>query len=338
MTRRLISVSLLLAVLLSMTAVVPTPSSARQRPLTTKIDERSWLEGVVSYAAWRDWLLGKISSGAATRPESVAPPVKAYLDPAPVFVDAPANLTVTATSDTVVSLSWTAAPGGVDHYQVERSPSITGPFLPIANTSATTFNDSTVTTDHAYLYRVRTIATGGAISTPSNMVFGTATTFQFTSLAGQQITAQQFYDVRIAVNAVRTLANWPAATWGTRGTLTAMTILATDVQEMRDRLNEALPSLSVAVTPFTDPTLVVNTTPIKATHIQELQTRSTRGTSSSTGPLDSDSSTARTDPLNATGGGGELCERRGGEQSDQNNRQQLAHHVRQLSLLLLTRQ
>ena len=76
---------------------------------------------------------------------------------------------------------------------------------------------------------------------------------------------------------------------------------------MRTALDAALTALSIPVTAYEDPTLNVgaNGTLIKATHIEQLQTRSTRGMSTSSGPIDSDSSTARLDPLNETGGGGE---------------------------------
>ena len=95
-----------------------------------------------------------------------APPVTAFLN-VPFFIDAPANVTVTATSDTSVSLSWTAAAGSVDHYQIERCQTISGPFAFLANASGTTFNDATVTVDYTYLYRVRTVAIGGALSAPN---------------------------------------------------------------------------------------------------------------------------------------------------------------------------
>src|SRR5829696_9028146 len=61
-----------------------------------------------------------------------------------------------------------------------------------------------------------------------------------------------------------------------------------------------------ASTAYEDRTLNVgaNETVIKAT-IEQLQTRSTGGSSTSIGPFDPDSSTARLDPMNETGGGGE---------------------------------
>ncbi len=310
MIRRLISVSLLLAVLLSLAPIAPSASRSF-RPWTRSRenrDQRSWLTGLESYAALGKWLIGRLATRAKPEPEMIpAPPVSAFVNPAPFFINAPTNLTVTSASDTVISLSWTAPGGFVDHYQVERSPSISGPFLFLANAAGTSFNDSTVSTDHAYLYRVRAVGTGGAVSLPSNMALGTAVSFEFSALLGKQIKAQHFYDVRTAVNAVRAVANRPAATWSPRQTLAGLLVEANDVQEMRNQLGDALAVLDITVPAYDDPTLNTgaNGTPIKAIHLEQLQTRSTRGSSNSSGPLDSDTSTARLDPMNTTGGGGE---------------------------------
>ena len=309
MIRRLISVSVLVVVLLSLAPVGPSASeSLRKRPRSQKkLDQRSWLAGLQSYASFGNWLLGKLPDRGKREGEmSVGPPVTAYLNPAPFFLDAPTNLTVTSTSDTQVVLSWTAPAGAVDHYQVERSQSISGPFVFRANATGTSFPDG-ATTDQAYLYRVRAVTAGGAVSLPSNMALGTATSFEFSSLAGQLIKAQHFYDVRTAINAVRVVANLPVATWSPRQTLGGLLVQANDVQEMRNKLDEALTALSITVTSYQDATLNTGATGtlIQAIHIQQLQTRSTRGSSNSSGPLDSDTATTRLDPMNATGGGGE---------------------------------
>lgn len=309
MIRRLISVSVLVAVLLSLAPAGPSASkSLRQSsPSPQNFDQRSWLAGLQSYAALGNWLIEKLSERTKGQPGmTVAPPVTTYLNPAPFFIDAPTNLTVTSTSDTQVVLSWTPPAGSVDHYQVERSTSIAGPFVFLSNTAAASFSDGTVTTDHAYLYRVRAVTSGGAVSTPSNMALGTATSFEFSSLQGQPIKAQHFYDVRTAINAVRAVANLSAATWS-RQSLAGLFVQANDVQEMRNKLDEALTALSVPVTAYQDPTLSTGTngTIIQAIHIEQLQTRSTRGSSNSSGPPDFDPTISRVDPLNETGGGGE---------------------------------
>ncbi len=305
MLKRLISVIVLLCVLLSLAPVTPGGNSSRSLLVNRNEHQRTWLSELPDFSALRNWFVSKLSSDAKReRPLTAAPPVVAFLDPAPFFINAPTSVTVTATSDTSVTLSWTSPGGAVDHYQVERSQSVLGPFLFLANTASTTFNDTTVSIDHAYLYRVRAVGSDASVSAPSNLAFGTATTFEFTNLSNQQIKAQHFYDVRTAINAVRLLANRPAASWA-RSNLAGLTVEDDDVNELRDKLGEALADLQVSVPPYEDPTLIPQSTPIKGIHIEQLQTRSTRGSSSSTGPIDSDSTLSSLDPFNATGGGGE---------------------------------
>lgn len=310
MIRRLIAVSLLLTLLATIVAPSGTAASFNQRRqrragMGESSSPRSLLIGLRSYAALGNWLLDKLADRSEReRPMTTAPPVTAFLNPAPVFLDAPTSLTVTAASSTSVNLGWTASSGFVDHYQVERGNTISGPFLFLSNAASPGFNDTTVSSGHGYLYRVRAIGSGGIFSGPSNMALGTAVTFEFSALTNQLIKAQHVYDVRTAVNAVRAAANLPAATW-TRGTLAGLTVVANDVQELRNKLDEALAVLSISVTAYQDPTLTAGSTLIKAIHVEQLQARSTKGSSNNSGPLDSDSSTARLDPLNETGGGGE---------------------------------
>jgi hypothetical protein len=201
----------------------------------------------------------------------------------PVFLDAPTNLGVTATSSASVTLSWTAPAGAVDHYEVLRSDTISGSFVVVGNAAGTSFNDTTVTNLRAYLYTVRAVASGGITSASSNLALGTAISFQFSVLQGNPIRAQHFHDVRTAINAVRTAANLPAATW-TRANLSGLDIRATDVQEMRDKLGEALTALAIAVPAYTDPVLSTGPggTLIRGVHVEQLQARSTRGSSTTT--------------------------------------------------------
>src|ERR1043166_7177837 len=164
MIRRLISLSLLAAVLLSLVPVGSRASGATDQSQSSRADnkQQSWVTGLHSYAALGNWLLDKLAD--RVRPErtvAIAPPLKAFLNPAPFFLNPPTSLTVTASSESSVNLSWTPPGGPVDHYQVERSQTISGPFLVLANTTATTLSDTTVSIDHSYLYRVRTIGTGG---------------------------------------------------------------------------------------------------------------------------------------------------------------------------------
>ncbi|MGB9178630.1 MAG: Ig-like domain-containing protein [Pyrinomonadaceae bacterium] len=77
--------------------------------------------------------------------------------PQELFYNAPFNLTASVASNTSVNLTWSAPTGiAVDHYQVERSQSMTGPFTALpGNPQTTGFTDSSVSSGGAtYFYRV----------------------------------------------------------------------------------------------------------------------------------------------------------------------------------------
>jgi hypothetical protein len=214
----------------------------------------------------------------------------AYLRSIALPTDAPTNLVVSATSNASISLSWTAPATSVTSYQVERSDNVFGTFVFVGSASGTTFNDTTVTTLRAYLYRVRAVLTDGCQSYPSNIALGTAISFEFSQLQNQPVKARHLNDVRTATNAVRAVANLPQANW-TRSPLDGLTIQASDVQELRNRLTEALTALDIPVDSYQDPILSTgaNGTPIKAIHIEQLQTRSTRGVRTNPFPLETSS-------------------------------------------------
>jgi YD repeat-containing protein len=255
-----------------------------------------------SYGSLKSWL----SSGAhptGNIESSIAPPFASYVNSA-LVLDSPSNLNVTSTSGAPtpqVVLSWTASTGTVDHYEVERSNTISGPFLFLGSSSTTSLTDSTAVNLHAYLYRVRAIGSNGLPSVPSNLALGTAISFEFSSLQGQVLKAQHFYDLRTAINAVRAVANLSAASWG-RSTLQGQEVLASDVQELRNALDPALSALGISVSAYQDSSL--SGVLIKGIHLEQLQARSTKGVSSGAGPV-TDLITARLDPMNQTGGGGE---------------------------------
>jgi fibronectin type III domain protein len=301
MFRPLVCVSLVLSLLVAFTPTVPQAAGVDRRQNDAP---RTWFAGLHIYAFMGNWLIDKFASAETTRHMSVAPPVTAFLDPAPLFIGAPLDLTVVSASNTAMDLSWTAPGGAVDHYQLEYSQTFSGPFLFLANTMSTSFSHTTVSSGHAYLYRVRAFSNDGTVSSPSNMALGTAISFEFSALQGQSIKARHLNDLRTAVNAVRYAAEMQPVTW-TRGALAGLTINATDVQELRNGLDPALSVLQISADAYHDATLTPGTTAIKAIHLEQLQARSTRGRSNSSGPFDSDSSSARLDPMNETGGDGE---------------------------------
>ena len=308
--RRMIALALALVLLIAVTPPVPRAQNViatRSEVTNHQLTKKTWLPDFGlgnSLRSLASWFAGTVRR-KPTEPVHIGASVEtAYSSFLPPFLNAPSNLTVTSASTSSIALSWTAPTGSVDHYQIERSATVDGPFLPHATTTNTTYPDNNVTAGTAYLYRVRAIGSGGIFSTPSNMALGAA--FSFGALQGQFVEKQHIYNIRNAVNAVRAVAKKTSVSW-TIPDLNGALVQATVVQELRDKLDEALQALSIDAGGYEDPILETggNGTLVKAVHLEQLQTRSTRGSSSSSGPVDTDSSTARLDPMNATGGGGE---------------------------------
>jgi hypothetical protein len=67
--------------------------------------------------------------------------------------------------------------------------------------------------------------------------------------------------------------------------LQGLKVQAGDLQELRNRLREALNNFEIDPPIYTDSDLIIGTTTIKASHIEELQQYSTRVQSKSAGPL-----------------------------------------------------
>lgn len=187
---------------------------------------------------------------------------------------APGNLVATVASTTQVNLTWNAATGSVDHYQVQRSQSVNGPYTVIANPTTTSYSDTTAGSGIAYLYRVAAVDAIGDLSGFSNLALATTILFTDEPLTATvtQVKAQHINELRQAVNAVRQTAALAAATW-TNPSLVAQSsvIYAVDVQELRNNLNPALSAIGLTVPSYTDSPLTVGTTTIKAVHIEELR-------------------------------------------------------------------
>ncbi|HWW76725.1 MAG TPA: hypothetical protein VNZ44_15110, partial [Pyrinomonadaceae bacterium] len=206
-----------------------------------------------------------------------------------LYVGTPSNLTVTNASASQISLSWTAGAGATNH-RVERANSLTGPYVLAGATAGASFSDNGVTAGAAHLYRVCSADAGGNCVSPySNLALGTAITFTDNPFGANPtaIKAQHFNELRQAVNAVRAAANLPAVTWSPDPSLTAQTttVKAAHVQQLRDKLGEALAVLGVSVSAYTDPTLATGAggTPIRKVHVEELRQRASRGTSALSG-------------------------------------------------------
>ncbi len=186
---------------------------------------------------------------------------------------APTNLIADTFSNARIDLTWTAAPGA-HHYQVERAPNLGGTFAVVnSNVVGTTYQDTTVTSVNAYLYRVRTADAVGNLSAPSGIDVATAITFTDNPLTvgTTLVKAVHMTELRQAVNAVRAAANLSAATWTDPTLSTSVTIKAAHVTELRSNLDAALTALGISTSAYTDPSLTGIL--IKKVHVDEVRQR-----------------------------------------------------------------
>jgi fibronectin type III domain protein len=194
----------------------------------------------------------------------------------------PVNLAATTVSGYQINVTWTALAGSVDHYQVERSQSVNGPYVRLTpDPSTNAFSDTGVTSGIAYLYRVRAVDASGRVSPESNIDLATAITFADDPLitfaeapTGANVTpikAQHWTDLRVAVNAVRATAGLPQTAWSGVAQPGA-SIQAAHLQELRSNLDQALSALGLTTSPYTDPTLSSSVS-VKAVHLRELRQR-----------------------------------------------------------------
>jgi hypothetical protein len=183
----------------------------------------------------------------------------------------PTNVVATATSSTSVSITWTAA-SGASSYQVFRATTIGGGYTQIGTPAVTNFTDNTVAVNTAYLYKVRAVGSGTSVD--SNIDLATTVIFQDATLTAQttMIKAAHITELRVAVNAVRTLAGLSAGSF-TDPTITAQTTVgkAVHVSQLRTALDAARTACALSALSYTDPTLTAQTTQIKAIHLTELR-------------------------------------------------------------------
>ena len=185
----------------------------------------------------------------------------------------PTGLFATASSGPQVSISWTTSTSTIDHYQVERSQYLNTGYTVIAsNVTATSFNDTSVSSGSSYLYRVCAVDAAGNHSAYSNVDLATAITFTDDPLVagGTTIKAQHIFELRQAVNAVRLLAGLSAASW-TDSYLSGVTIKAVHIQELRNMLDQAFNMLGLPVSSYADPWLAGVV--VKKAHVEEIRQR-----------------------------------------------------------------
>jgi hypothetical protein len=201
-------------------------------------------------------------------------------------LSAPSSLIATGASSPTgtpppqVSLTWAASTGGaVAHYEVERMQNITTGYTVVnSNVTATSYTDTSVSADAAYLYRVRAVDSQGNFTTYSNVDLATAITFTDNPLVSYAenhtnatpVRAAHVTELRRAVNGVRALANLSAVNWAD-DVQPLSTVYATHVTDLRSNLAAALTALGLSAPSYTYQTLTPHSSLIHKEDIQELR-------------------------------------------------------------------
>lgn len=201
-------------------------------------------------------------------------------------VPAPSGLTATVQFSgqtlTGVLLGWNSPSGTVNHFRVERAQSKDGPWVvPQLNNPGpndTTFNDTTVSSNIAYLYRICAVDSQGNFSAYSNVDLSTTVYLQdYPFQAGQTpIRAQHFLDLMQAINAVRATAGLAPATWDSQYPQPQVHggIYHSHLNDLRTALGDALSAMSAlgfSRPQYEDPNPMTSGTPVKATQLKQLQ-------------------------------------------------------------------
>jgi uncharacterized repeat protein (TIGR01451 family) len=162
------------------------------------------------------------------------------------------GLTATATSSSQVIISWNPVTDAAN-YQIFRSARLAA-FVPIGITSLTTFTDSQLSPDTAYLYEVRALSASNQSGPPSNIDVATTTIFDDDPIvAGSTvIKAVHFIQLRTAVNAMLIAAGLTSAVY-TDNCSPNTVIRAIDITELRSNLNTARSTLALPQMIYTDP-------------------------------------------------------------------------------------
>jgi len=188
-------------------------------------------------------------------------------------ITAPTNVVATATSPTSVDVTWTAVSGATS-YTVYRSANGTT-YTQVGTPATNSFTNNTgLTANTAYLYKVTATGPGGT-SGDSNRDLATTVIFTDPSLQQQTtiIKAAHIEELRTAVNAVHVLAGLGSITFTDPSPLSvqSMTVNRLHLIELRTNLDAARSALTLSAVSYTDSTITVQSTPIKAAHINDLR-------------------------------------------------------------------
>lgn len=220
-------------------------------------------------------LNGTLQSFDAAAVVAVYPPAAAP--------NAPTGITATATSATVIGVSWSAPAGGATKYHVYRCASactVSTNFAQVngETTTTTAFND-TVSTNTEYIYKVRAVNASSVESADSNTDIAFAIAFTDATItagsAGTRIKAAHITELRTAAASLCTVAGNPSPC-GTAFTDPSITVMSSQVKaahinELRAKIAAARIALGLGPATFTD-TITALSTIVKKVHIDDLRT------------------------------------------------------------------
>jgi hypothetical protein len=181
----------------------------------------------------------------------------------------PTGFSATATSTTQVALTWSAS-AGATQYEIQRSVNHSA-FALWNTTAATTINDTGLSSNTTYLYRVR--ATAG-VAASAYTAIDPATTIIFTDdplTTGTTVKAVHVTQLRTAVNAMRAAAGLLAQTFTDPGLASGTPIMAAHLTDLRSALDEARSTIGLGAVSYTDPTVTAQSTAVKAAHFTDLR-------------------------------------------------------------------
>jgi hypothetical protein len=179
---------------------------------------------------------------------------------------------------TKVHLRWDAPAGSFDHYQVERKQAGTDFTTVNSNltSSATSFDDSQVESNKAYLYRICAVTgSQSACSEPDLTTTVELQDYPFVMESLPFIRAQHYLDLMVAVNAVRKLAGptYPHITWSTQNPAPTPggAMYASHFNDLRNGLEGGLTTLGLSGTRYALPAQATKGDPITAAPMRKLQ-------------------------------------------------------------------
>jgi hypothetical protein len=188
-------------------------------------------------------------------------------------VSAPTAVTATTVTSNSIRVTWAASLNAV-RYHVYRSVNDAS-YVQVngEQTTETSFVDTSVISNTAYLYRVRAVS--GAATESADSVKDLATTVLFTDglLVARAISPKAVHvaELRTAVNAVRTLAGLSTFPFADSVLVArSTTIKRIHIVDLRTALDAARAILTLPPLSYTDQTLVQFNT-VKAAHIAELR-------------------------------------------------------------------